>query len=622
MSASLPPSGRASRSEVRTLSSASEPNAAGSSKPMRQNSFSGRPRRLSEGGQTSATGVRSVNRIAGNLNLSINQTPVAGMMGLYIGQAQGELEALQKEAEDEVNKERKKLKNMESRGKTPLNNINKQKSRVKKAENKLTEVKSAIEKVMESKRPKRGRNNNAKESSNKRTNRGNKPPKINTQPRNNVPKPTASRPTSFLSQLKRTTGAIKRKETIVETQAPSKTTTTSTQRSPPKTYVVANVAKEFMNRSLVSKAERELVNQTRPPSNKFKALTTVKNPSKTIVLPKSLNTPTAVSSSSSEGVPVATIRTRSRVFNPNGKVKEQVSILRRRFESVFDGVIGDGKTIKLNTSDYQKQLNKLQTSIESLHNKINRKKMENNSLAVYKKNLNALLNDVSKLKLVIAKRSSPKTNTSTQTSAPKPATIRPLVTNKSVNKILKAITERNAKVPTTPPGITKTNIERLLQPFKQPVTVTVAPTISVKGGSAKATGGSLQQTQIQYKTPANKKKKPLKLIRSPETMRKEKSAAFRKEIISKLRSPAATKRREALYSLRTPTVGQRKKHVIQLIDRVLHRMKAPKDAEKKLIKFYEGLSEKQIKSLFGGRSPEFVKITLKKQIDYLKKKKR
>jgi hypothetical protein len=227
------------------------------------------------------------------------------------------------------------------------------------------------------------------------------------------------------------------------------------------------------------------------------------------------------------------------------------------------------------------------------------------------------------------KTSKPKTTTtSTQTSSPKktpspkPTTIRPLVTNKSVNKILKAITERNGKAPTTPPGITKTNIERLLQPFKQPVTVTVAPSISVKGGSAKATGGSLKQTQIQYKTPANKKKKPLKLIRSPETMRKEKSAAFRKEIISKLRSPAATKRREALYSLRTPTVGQRKKHVIQLIDRVLRRMKAPKDVEKKLIKLYESLSEKQIKSLFGGRSPEFVKNTLKKQIDYLKKKKR
>ena len=392
----------------------------------------------------------------------------------------------------------------------------------------------------------------------------------------------------------------------------------------PKTYEVSNVAKEFMKRSLVPKAGRELVNQTRPSSNKSKALTTVKKPSKTIVLSKSHNTPTAVSSSSSEGVPIATKRTQSRVFNSNGEVEEGVSNLRRKFESVFDGVTGDGENIKLNTSDYQKQLNKLQTSIESLDKKINRKKMEKKSLAVYKKKLNALLNDVSKLKLVIAKRSSPKTTTtSTQTSPPKPATIRPLVTNKSVNKILKAITERNGKAPTTPPGITKTNIERLLQPFKQPVTVTVAPSISVKGGgSAKATGGSLQQTQIQYKTPANKKKKPLKLIRSPETMRKEKSAAFRKEIISKLRSPAATKRREALYSLRTPTVGQRKKHVIQLIDRVLRRMKAPKDAEKKLIKFYEGLSEKQIKSLFGGRSPEFVKNTLKRQIDYLKKKKR
>jgi len=192
----------------------------------------------------------------------------------------------------------------------------------------------------------------------------------------------------------------------------------------------------------------------------------------------------------------------------------------------------------------------------------------------------------------------------------------------AIRKALEPLFNQIAKQKNTPPGITKTNVERLLQPFKQPVTVTVAPTISVKGGSAKATGGSLQQTQIQYKTPANKKKKPLKLIRSPETMRKEKSAAFRKEITSRLRSPVVAKRREALYNLRTPTVGQRKTHVIQLIDRVLRRMKAPKDAEKKLIKFYEGLSEKQIKSLFGGRSPEFVKNTLKKQIDYLKKKKR
>jgi hypothetical protein len=389
----------------------------------------------------------------------------------------------------------------------------------------------------------------------------------------------------------------------------------------PKTYQVSTVAKEFMKRSLVPKAERELVNQTRPPSNKSKALTTVKNPSKTIVLPKSPNTPTAVSSSSSEGVPIETKRTQSRVFNSNGKVEEGVSNLRRKFESVLDGVTGDGENIKLNMSDYQKQLNKLQTSIERLDKKINRKKMEKKSLAIYKKKLNALLNDVSKLKLVIAKRSSPKTTTtSTQTSSPKktpspkPTTIRSLVTNQSVNKIVKAITERDAKVPSTPPGITKTNLERLFQPFKQPVTVTVAPTISVKGGSVQATGGSAKQGIVMLASNATKKKKKTpppkpQYLKTPGTIRREKEKA---------RSIAV--RKQVVASMRTPTKGKRKTHVIQLIDRVLRKMKAPKDTEKKLIKLYESLSEKQIKSLFGGRSPEFVKKTLKKQVEYLKKK--
>ena len=39
--------------------------------------------------------------------------------------------------------------------------------------------------------------------------------------------------------------------------------------------------------------------------------------------------------------------------------------------SVFDGVTGHGETNKLKTSDYQKQLNKLQTLIESLDTKYN-----------------------------------------------------------------------------------------------------------------------------------------------------------------------------------------------------------------------------------------------------------
>jgi len=168
----------------------------------------------------------------------------------------------------------------------------------------------------------------------------------------------------------------------------------------------------------------------------------------------------------------------------------------------------------------------------------------------------------------------------------------------------------------TPPGITKTNLERLFQPFKQPVTVTVAPTISVKGGSAKATGGSAKQGIVMLASNATKKKKKTpppkpQYLKTPGTIRREKEKAR-----------SISVRKQIVASMRTPTKGQRKTHVIQLIDRVLRKMKAPKDTEKKLIKLYESLSEKQIKSLFGGRSPEFVKNTLKKQIGYLEKKKR
>lgn len=192
---------------------------------------------------------------------------------------------------------------------------------------------------------------------------------------------------------------------------------------------------------------------------------------------------------------------------------------------------------------------------------------------------------------------------------PKPKTTIKTVTNNSIDKIVKAITERNAKVPTTPPGITKTNLERLFQPFKQPMTVTVAPTISVKGGSAK-------QGIVMLASNATKKKKKTpppkpQYLKTPGTIRREKEKAR-----------SISVRKQLVASMRTPTKGQRKTHVIQLIDRVLRKMKAPKDTEKKLIKLYESLSEKQIKSLFGGRSPEFVKNTLKKQIGYLEKKKR
>ena len=79
MSAFKPPSGRASRSEVRTLSSASESNAVGTSQPKRQNSFSGRSRRLSNGGrETPVTGERNVNRIMGNLTFLLKPRQLVG----------------------------------------------------------------------------------------------------------------------------------------------------------------------------------------------------------------------------------------------------------------------------------------------------------------------------------------------------------------------------------------------------------------------------------------------------------------------------------------------------------------------------------------------------------------
>ena len=209
------------------------------------------------------------------------------------------------------------------------------------------------------------------------------------------------------------------------------------------------------------------------------------------------------------------------------------------------------------------------------------------------------------------------TTTSTQTSSPKktpspkPTTIQPLVTNQSVNKIVKAITERDAKVPTTPPGVTKTNLQKFLVPFKQPVSIKFAPSIRATGGTGGA-GGNATIIQTKNKKNDDKKKKPIKKF----NILADPASAYRKSVV-------ASKRKEIMSKLRTPTVGQRKKHVIQLIDKELRKMKVPKDIERKMISLYSKvLSEKQIKQLFGGRSTGDVKKILKKQVDYFKKKKR
>ena len=154
MRAFLPP-GKASQTEVMSLS----PNSGSSMK--RRTSFTGISSRISDNGRDSPiTGVISVNRIMGQFDRDIAQTPV-GRRGLVIGNTQSELEQLENEAKLEIIKEEKKLKNMESRGKTSLVDINKQKIRVKTIKSKHDKIKTAIDKVTRSEQ-KRVRNDNGR----------------------------------------------------------------------------------------------------------------------------------------------------------------------------------------------------------------------------------------------------------------------------------------------------------------------------------------------------------------------------------------------------------------------------------------------------------------------------
>jgi hypothetical protein len=182
---------------------------------------------------------------------------------------------------------------------------------------------------------------------------------------------------------------------------------------------------------------------------------------------------------------------------------------------------------------------------------------------------------------------------------------RELYGSPTARKRLDVIFNKLSKSPKTPPGITKSNLQQFLVPFKQPISIQFAPSI-------KATGGKATVIQTKNKINDDKKKKPLKkfdILADP-------ASAYRKSVV-------ASKRKELMSKLRTPTIGQRKKHVIELIDRELRIMKVPKDIQRKMIAMYSKvLSEKQIKQLFGGRSSTDVKKILRKQVEYLKMKKR
>lgn len=176
------------------------------------------------------------------------------------------------------------------------------------------------------------------------------------------------------------------------------------------------------------------------------------------------------------------------------------------------------------------------------------------------------------------------------------------ITKADFNKLVEKLDK-----PRTPAmqQLTKSNIAELLKPLIN----------KKEGGPKYSLFGSFY--------PKNKKDgKPL-FSRKPESVirniAKSTSKKFRKEIIAKTKAP----RTPTTPVMRTPTTGgQRKKHVIELIDRVIKKMKVSKDTEKKIINFYEALSEKYIKQTFGGKTREEVRAIIKKQVDFFNKKKK
>src|SRR6056300_1579066 len=626
-SAFKPPSGRSSRSEVRTSESPSG-GEEGTKPPGRQSSFSGRARRLSEsetGRITPTTGTRNINRIMGEYNIRIAKTPV-GMRGPIMANTQAQLDEKEKEVKNSLNSEIKKMKILKSRGKSPVIEINKQQKRVNRAQSRLEEIEGAITTVL-------------------RANRKRKP--NDTSPKT-------------LKRTKSTEGVTLSKFTI-ETKPPStaiKPTPTKTRSS--RSFVVP----KFTSQQKQPNAERRLVASQQARN----ILTFLRNTTSRKPRIDPVNNNNGRSNQSKKPTP------KTKRENFLTQLKNATGKINRSKETVVESQAPSGSTpkpeetkkpVKPNTPKKVKQ--NTQTKPQSTTSRETQTKPPKKTNQITQTN-----STVRPTETPVKPKSSERTNKKSsasrklqftsaeapnETESPrtpnqpipqpnKPQSIKPKHRESkkqgakkraeerkkrweqegppAIRKALEPLFNQIAKQKNTPPGITKTNIERLLQPFKQPVTVTVAPTISVKGGSAKATGGSLEQTQVQYKakpkTPNAKKKKPLKLTQGPVTARKQNSAKFRKEIISRLRSPVVAKRREALYNLRTPTTGQRKKHVIELIDRVLRRMKVRKDVENKLIKFYESLSERHIKQLFGGRTKEGVKAILKKQVDYFSKK--
>ena len=546
MSARLPPSGRTSRGSVTETrrSAFSAPQKEGGI--QRSTSFNGGSSgHLSEGRRTPATGVRSVNMVIEQHNREISGAS-AGRRGLIVANTQAELEGMRENVSEKLKTARGKLEIMKKNPNTPIKNMNDQKKIIEKYENRLRTYDNAVETALGQKRERP--NSGSVQSHLKRTKSTEELPIINNKPRNNVTRPTAIRPSNFLSQLKRATGKINRsKETVIETQAPPKKTQqpkTPKRTQQPKTPKMTSLAKNTQQYEWQEEMQEMIDNLKK--------------------------------------------------LKKGGKVTNDIINKYSKRVKVLTSFVGaNTKEITL--------FNKMVNDIDSFGS--------NNPVPAV---TNGTSNRSPTPSQIIRPSTTPPSQMAIYLQGKKEGSEEMAKIRKEVREMygsprkrLEPLFNKIAESSKTPPGVTKTNLKKFLEPFKQPISIKFAPSIQATGGNA---------TIIQTKNKKNddKKKKPVKKF----DVLADPVSAYRKSV-------AASKRKEIMTILRTPTIGQRKKHVIQLIDKELRLMKVPKDIERKMISLYsKALSEKQIKQLFGGRSTADVKKILKKQVDYFKKKKR
>ena len=225
--------------------------------------------------------------------------------------------------------------------------------------------------------------------------------------------------------------------------------------------------------------------------------------------------------------------------------------------------------------------------------------IKNKEVTKLKKDITAYENKIDELQKIITKVKQEKNKPTMIQTVTRPGSI----TETDVKKIVKQMT--NAKVPATPPGITKTNLQQFLAPFKQPVSIQFAPTIQATGGGGVGGGATI----IQTKNSAKKKQQPPKKQETPKTP------------LTRRKQSAIQSKRKKLLERYSPMVIKHKKDALAIINKLLGELKATRSEKSKLIALYsKSLSEKHIKSIFKHRTKDGLRSILVKQLKIIRKK--